>query len=70
MPIYDWVDENTGKEVVVQRTFDDYDAEPVREEAINQGLTSDESKAADWVRLIGKGIQVIKGDGWGKKGSW
>lgn len=71
MPLYDWQDNRTKKQVLVMRSFAEYQEPPTEEEAVKEGLTEDEAKEADWERLIGAGIQVSKGDAWGPgKGNW
>jgi len=69
MPIYEWYDSNTEKEVSVLRKFDDYQEPPTEAEA--DEFTKEEYDNAEWVRRIGVGIKVTRGDSWGAgKGYW
>jgi hypothetical protein len=71
MPLYEYVDKATKKELSVLRSFDDYKIPPTDEEAKEAGFTAEELKDVEWVRLIGGNIQVTKSDSWGPgKGSW
>ena len=61
MPIYVWLDKTTNKKTEILRDFKDYKDQPTAEEA---ELTEEEYKAADWVKEIGTGIRVTKGENW------
>jgi len=68
MPIYCWVNKTTNKKTEILRDFKDYKDQPTAEEA---ELTEEEYKAADWVKEIGTGIRVTRGENWqGSKGNW
>ena len=71
MPIYDYIDKETKKSVSVIRSFKDYENIPTEEEAKDSGVTAEEYSKASWERVLGFGIQMVKGDNWGAgKGSW
>jgi len=71
MPIYDWLDKKSQKQVAVLRHFSEYEKGPTKEEAVAEGLTEQEFTDAEWERLIGAAIQVHRAWGWGGgKGSW
>ena len=70
MPLYDWIEKNTGKPALIQRTFNEYKEPPTKEEALEAGLTEEQAETADWERSIGGGIQVQKAPTWGSKGNW
>jgi hypothetical protein len=65
--MYRHKDENTGKEVEIIRSFDDYEDTPTVEEAMHEGLTEDEAKEAKWVKIITGGAGHV---GFGQKGYW
>ena len=71
MPIYDWLDKKSQKQVAVLRHFSEYEKGPTKEEAVAEGFTEQEFTDAKWERLIGAAIQVHRAWGWGGgKGSW
>lgn len=71
MPLYDWVDKKTKKAALILRSFGEYKDPPNAEEAAEAGLSEDQAAEAEWERAISRGIQVVRGEGWGgKKGSW
>jgi hypothetical protein len=71
MPIYQHQDKVTGKTLEILRNFDEYLDSPTEEEAKAGGLTEEEAKNAEWVKLIGKNIRVTRGESWsGSKGNW
>jgi hypothetical protein len=71
MPLYPWKNLKTQKEVEVMRTFDEYKEPPTLEEALAQGMDEGEFNEAEWFKVIGKNIKVVRGDGWGGgKGNW
>lgn len=71
MPIYKWSDKNTGKEVEIIRSFDDYEDTPTEEEALVE-LTKEEFKNAKWVKIVVGGSRSIGFGrfGHGGKGNW
>jgi hypothetical protein len=71
MPLYNWIEKKTDKEVEILRSFSKYSDSPSKEEALEAGLTEEEYATADWIKVIGKGIKVIPGESWGPgKGNW
>lgn len=69
MPIYCYKDKNTEKTVEVVRVFSDYDKIPTKEEATE--LSAEEYTAAEWERVIGGGIKIVRGPNFtGSKGNW
>lgn len=71
MPLYCWKDKTSGKTIEVMKSFDEYKDPPTKEEAIAGGLTEEEADSADFVKVLGTGIKVVKGDSWGPgKGNW
>ena len=69
MPKYVFVDVNTNKEVEVDRIIEHHQVPPMPEEAVEGGLTVEEAQAADWKKLF-KLSNIIRGETWGKKGTW
>lgn len=63
MPLYLWLDKKTGRTVEVMRSFAEYEKPPTEEEAPDMA-------DADWERQIEGGQSVVKGQGWGGKGTW
>ena len=71
MPIYPWRVLESGKEVEVLRPFSGYQDPPTKEECLAAGMTEEEYEAAEFEKIIGRGIRVTRGDNWGPgKGSW
>lgn len=72
MPIYDWIDTVSEKQVTVFRhKFDDYLIPPSEKEAINSGMEEQEAKDAKWKKIISKGTRIVKTSNWGAgKGNW
>lgn len=69
MPMYRWVDKNTGKEIEVVRTLADFDLRPTDEE-VGPLLNTLEFNTADWERVIGT-PSLVRGPSWrGAKGYW
>ena len=66
MPLYPFVDENTGYEFEVMRTFDDYRVPPKDEELPEE----ERGKDRKWKRIIKGNVSVNKAPGWGGKGYW
>jgi hypothetical protein len=67
MPMYLHQDKNTKKKVEIIRSFDDYEDTPTVEEAMREGLSEDEAKNAQWVKIIVGGAGHV---GFGLKGFW
>lgn len=63
MPMYCWECSKCKKQDTVVRSFAEYDVPPEEEK-------SDSCEKHDWVRDIGANITVVKGNHFGKKGSW
>lgn len=64
MPQYIWLDKKSQKEVIVIRTFSEYENPPTPEEA--PGLEDPE-----WERMIGGNQTLQRGASWGgAKGYW
>lgn len=77
MPIYVYEVTVPGVEsasvgtVEVLRNFAEYDVPPTAEEAIAAGLTTEEAASAIYRKVLGRGIQLVKGANWGPgKGFW
>ncbi len=84
MPLYIHRDKKTKKEIEVLRSFADYQIppqliDPVDEDdvksAVRAGFTPEEMIAAEWERVIGRGIRVTHGENWSPyggpgKGTW
>lgn len=69
MPIYDWLDKRTGKQVGIIRSFDLSGDLPTREECPE--LTDEEYAAAEWDKQLGVGTRFMHGPNWsGRKGHW
>lgn len=68
MPLYKYVDKKTNKEVEVIRQFSEYEIAPTREEA--KEMSDSEYTEAEWSRIVGDGIKVIRSWGYGSKGNW
>lgn len=71
MPLYIHKDAQSGKNVEILRSFKEYEEKPTLEEALAAGLTEEEYTAAQWRRVLGSGIKVVRGANWqGSKGNW
>jgi predicted nucleic acid-binding Zn ribbon protein len=69
MPIYTYRDRKSGAELDVIRTMQENGILPSRD-GVGGLLTDEQFSSADWERLIGGGVTVQKGEGWGGKGYW
>lgn len=69
MPIYQYKDKRTGKQIEVIRRFSDYQIPPTLVEA-DKVLTKEEFDSAEWERVIGEGIKTSRAPGFGSKGNW
>ena len=66
MPIYNWIDKRTGKDVDVIRDFEKFEFPPDRDEVPN--MTDQEYTDAEWERQIAPSKWIR---GWsGGKGAW
>lgn len=67
MPMYTWVDKLTGLEIDILRSFSQYQDEPKDEDLPEE----ERAKVREWVKQLGAGIRMVKGDTWGPgKGHW
>lgn len=64
MPMYRWKCKECNVEKDIIRSFKEYDVPPTKEEL---GVEN-ECSHPEWERMVG-GPDVVRGPGWGKKGS-
>ena len=63
---YVWKDNTTERRIVIMNHIDDYRTPPTIEQAVEQGFTEEEAKAADWTKIVGTtNVQTF-----GQKGYW
>ena len=66
MPLYPYLDENTGYQLDLFRPFGQNEKMPEDEELPEE----ERGKERKWKRLIGSNIKTTRAPGFGSKGNW